>query len=416
MDDTQSNPALQTTSLLFLLVMVFLNTMGMSIIAPVVPFLVEQYISDQARLAAMVGWLTSAYAICQFLAAPALGALSDRFGRRPVLRVCLLGSAGGYLLFGLGGALWVLFLGRIIDGITGGNFSILFAYIADRTAPEERGALFGRVGAVAGMGFLLGPAIGGFVARWGYAAPAYLAGAITLAAIVWGYFMLPESLPADRRATGVLLSALNPLALIWRILNIAQLRWLILAGFCYAFPFAGLQTTLSVYNIDILGMRPEHIGLLFLLVGGTDMLVQGVLVGRLLLRFGELRVAIAGFVGVAAGYLVLAAVAYLPSLPLLMLGIVLFAGSGGLVEPSLGGLLSRAAGPQAQGAVQGGGQSVQSLALILSPIWSGWLYTRFGPATPYWSGSLWIGLAIMATCLAIPALAARSQDMQVSHG
>jgi DHA1 family tetracycline resistance protein-like MFS transporter len=210
----------------------------MTVIGPVIPFLVQPYLADSASLATTVAWLTSVYAICQFVAAPGLGALSDRYGRRPILLLCLAGSAIGYILFGLGGALWVLFLGRIIDGITGGNFSILFAYIADRTPPEERGALFGRVGAVAGMGFLLGPAIGGFAARWGNTAPAYLAGAITLVAIVWGVFLLPESLPPERRSAGIALPSLNPLSQLWRLIGMPNLRWLLLAGFCYGFPFA----------------------------------------------------------------------------------------------------------------------------------------------------------------------------------
>src|SRR3954468_11975669 len=143
--------------MLFLMVMAFLNTIGVGIFLPVLAFIVQEYVRDQNNLAIAVGWLASIYAICQFIAAPGLGALSDRYGRRPILLICLLGSAIGYALFGLGGALWVLFLGRIIDGVTGGNFSILSAYVADITAPEERGALFGRVGAIAGIGMLLGP-------------------------------------------------------------------------------------------------------------------------------------------------------------------------------------------------------------------------------------------------------------------
>lgn len=388
---------------LLLLVTVFLNTMGMTVIGPVVPFLVQRYVGEQ-QLAVVVGWLTSTYAICQFFAAPGLGALSDRYGRRPILLICLFGSAVGYGLFGLGGALWVLFLGRIIDGVTGGNFSILFAYIADRTTPDQRGALFGRVGAVAGLGFLLGPAIGGFAARWGYAAPAYLAGGIALCAMLWGFLVLPESLGAEQRVAQMRLAALNPFTQLRQLLAIRQLRWLLAAGFCYGFPFAGLQATFGVFVIDTLGWGAERIGLIFLLVGGMDMLVQGVLVGKLLPRLGEVRLALLGFAGVLCGYLLISATALTPSPLVLLAGVALFAGSGGLVEPALGSLLSRAAGPQAQGAVQGGGQSIQSLALMLGPIWSGWLYTQFGPATPYWSASLWIALALVAVAAAIPSL------------
>src|SRR5215470_735326 len=137
--DTKSARAPCRKAVSFLLVTAFLNTMGFGVLSPVLPFIVQQYISDQHTLATVVGWLVTAYALCQFIAAPGLGLLSDRYGRRPLLLICLLGSAVGYVLFGLGGALWVLFLGRIIDGITGRNFSILSAYVADITAPEERG-------------------------------------------------------------------------------------------------------------------------------------------------------------------------------------------------------------------------------------------------------------------------------------
>ena len=130
-------PAPGRKAILFLIVVAFLNTMGMTIIGPVVPFMALQHLSNPADLAIVVAWMTSIYGICQLLAAPALGLLSDRFGRRPILFVCLLGSAVGYLLFGLGGALWMLFLGRVIDGLTGGNFSVLFAYVADITRPED---------------------------------------------------------------------------------------------------------------------------------------------------------------------------------------------------------------------------------------------------------------------------------------
>ena len=132
-----TKPSPGRKALLFLMVMAFLNTMGTTIIGPVVPFLTLQHLSNPANLALVVSWLTSSYGLCQMIAAPGLGLLSDRFGRRPILFICLLGSAIGYLLFGLGGAIWILFLSRIIDGLTGGNFSVLFGYIADITEPEK---------------------------------------------------------------------------------------------------------------------------------------------------------------------------------------------------------------------------------------------------------------------------------------
>src|SRR6266568_1289956 len=181
-------------AMIFLIILAFLNTMGVTIANPVVPFMVQQHLSNPNDLALTVAWMISIYGICQLLASPGLGLLSDRFGRRPVLFVCLAGSALGYLLFGLGGSLWILFLGRVIDGLTGGNFSVLFGYVADITEPEERGKYFGIVGGASGVGFMLGPAIGGLLATVNYSTPFLVAAAVILLNIVWGYFFLPESL------------------------------------------------------------------------------------------------------------------------------------------------------------------------------------------------------------------------------
>ncbi|HEV2654948.1 MAG TPA: MFS transporter, partial [Ktedonobacteraceae bacterium] len=223
-------------SVFFLMVVAFLNTMGMTIIGPVVPFMTLQHLSNPASLAIVVAWMTSVYGICQLLASPALGLLSDRYGRRPILFICLLGSAVGYLLFGLGGALWMLFLGRIIDGLTGGNFSVLFAYVADITRPEERGKYFGMVGGFSGAGFIVGPAVGGLLARINYSTPFIVASAVVLLNLAWGFFFLPESLGKEHRALAINLWDLNPFKQMGTVLTMANLRWLVLAGFFYYVP------------------------------------------------------------------------------------------------------------------------------------------------------------------------------------
>jgi len=173
-----------------------MDIVGMSIIFPVAPYIVHRYSND----ALMVTMLTVIYAGAQFFAAPALGKISDRVGRRPVLLVSVFGSAVGYFIFGMGGALWVLFLSRLIDGITGGNISTASAYIIDVSKPEERTKNFTLLGMAYGLGFILGPALGGVLGQWSLSAPVYLAGSIFLVSTALVYFLLPESLPIERRA------------------------------------------------------------------------------------------------------------------------------------------------------------------------------------------------------------------------
>lgn len=392
--------------ILFLMIVAFLSTVGMGIVMPVLPFLVRQYVADQAQLATALGWLGSAYAICQFVAAPGLGALSDRYGRRPVLLVCLLGSALGYALFGLGGALWVLFTGRIIDGLTGANFSILAAYIADVTPPEQRSRYFGMFGATGGAGFIIGPALGGLLARFGYSVPAYVAAGVTLLSLVWGLLLLPESLAKEQRAGTFDLGGLNLFKQLAAGFAIARLRWLLVATFCFSLPFAVMQSNLSVLVIDRLHWDADTMGGLFLIIGTLDIVMQGVLVGRLLPIFGEVRLTLAGLICELCAYVLFGSIALVASPLLLYAGAALYAIGTGFREPAARGLVSQAAGPQQQGVVQGSSQSVQSLAMVLGPVLGGTLYTQAGQGSPYWLGACVMGLAVLAVLAAVPALRA----------
>ncbi len=391
-------------ALLLLMVMAFLNTMGMTIVMPVVPFITLQHLDNPGNLALIVAWLTSSYGICQMIASPGLGLLSDRFGRRPILFICLLGSAIGYLLFGLGGSLWILFLGRIIDGLTGGNFSVLFGYIADITEPEERGKYFGMVGGASGVGFMVGPAIGGLLASVNYSTPFLAAAGVTLLAIIWGYFFLPESLRKEHRITTVSIGELNPLKQMGDVFRLANLRWLLLAGLFYALPFGMMQATLTILMKDSLGWNVTQAGLVATSVGVVDILVQGVLVGKLLSIFGDVKLSISSLILVASSYLLLGSIALIASPLLLIAGIILFAGAGGLVENALRGLTSRMVGPRDQGRVSGASQSLQSLAWILGPLFGGLVYTQVGHFEAYGFGALIIALAIACVIMAIPSL------------
>jgi MFS transporter, DHA1 family, tetracycline resistance protein len=403
-DPTISNTSVGRTSFVLLLVIALLNTIGITIIVPIVPFLTLRYLAHPNNLAAIVGWLFAAYGICQLIAAPGLGVLSDRFGRRPILFICLLGSAVGYLIFGLGGALWLLFLGRIIDGLTGGNISVLFGYVADITEPQDRGKYFGRLGAAASVGTLIGPAVGGLLATINYSVPFLASAGLLLLTLVCGYFLLPESLEKEHRITSIAVSELNPLKQLASAFRWANLRWFLLAWFFYAFPVGMLQATLTVLMKDSLGFNVTQASLVVTVLGAVDILVQGVLVGWLLTRLGNIRLGLIALALVGISYLVLGSIAFLATPILLLVGIILFAGSGSLVENALRGLISGMVGRREQGRVSGATQSLQSLGWVVGPLIGGYMYTAWGHFQVYASASFIIILAIVCVWIAIPRL------------
>ena len=203
--------------------MMTINAIGMTIVFPVLPFLVGMYLPD-SQIAIGVSALAAIYTLCQFFAAPILGALSDRFGRKPILVASFLGSAIGYVLFGIGGALWILFLGRIIDGITAGDISTLTAYVADSTEQHKRTKWFGRVGAAMGIGCIIGPVIGGLLGTISITLPFFITAGITLIVAIFSQFFLPESLAAEKRTSHLSIHQLNLFAHFKDILVIQKVR------------------------------------------------------------------------------------------------------------------------------------------------------------------------------------------------
>ncbi|CAN5192369.1 tetracycline resistance MFS efflux pump [soil metagenome] len=361
---------------LFILITGFLSVLGIGLIIPVIPFIVAKYVDPTKTndIAFYVGFLTSLYSFCQFFAAPVLGALSDKYGRRPVLLLCLLGSAVGYGLFGIGGSLWILFIGRIIDGFTGGDISTAMAYVADITKPQERGKYYGIIGATIGFGFILGPTLGGLLSHISLSAPMYAAAALTLLNAIYGYFILPESLDKKHRMADFSLHHLNPFNQIQYILKNNLLKSLMIVGFFYFFAFAQLQGISSVFFKDTLHWNPENTGYYFLILGIGDMFTQGFLAGKLLPKFGAITLVFAGFLITAIAYSINAFLPIFPGVFLAYIYILVYALGSGLFEPSFGGLVSGAASPQEQGRVQGSSQSMQSITRIIGPLFAAFLY------------------------------------------
>ncbi|MBC1543337.1 MFS transporter [Listeria cossartiae] len=381
-------------TLLFGLISVFLCGMGFSIIMPVVPFLVAPYVSNASEQALMVTLLTSVYALCVFFAAPGLGALSDRFGRRPVLLICFIGSAIGYFIFGLGGALWMLFLGRVIEGITGGSISTLFAFFADITPQEQRTKYFGWVSAAAGAGAALGPAFGGLLAHFGYAMPFFFGAAITLLNFMFGYFYMPESLQAEHRLKRIPLIRLNPFSQLLQILTIKNLSRLLVAAFLIWVPNGSLQAVMTQFTIDSFSWKPALIGMMFSIMGIQDILSQAFVMPKLLLKLTDKQIAIMGMIAEIIGYALIAASSIFTLAPLLIIGMFVFGFGDSIFGPAFNGMVSKSASASEQGRIQGGSQAIQSLARIIGPIIGGQIYITLGHAAPAVMGVILITAAI----------------------
>lgn len=381
-------------ALLFGLMSVFLCGMGFSIISPVVPFLVEPYVSNTSEQAFFVTLLTSVYAVCVFFVAPGLGALSDRYGRRPILLICLLGSSIGYLIFGIGGSIWILFLGRIIDGVTGGSISTIFAYFADITPKEERTKYFGWISAIAGIGAAIGPTLGGVLAKFGYAVPMYFGAIITLLNFIYGILYMPESLHENNRLKKITLVRLNPFTQLMSVLSMKTLKRLLISAFLIWIPNGSLQSIFSLFTMDTFNWTPTLIGLMFSIMGIQDIISQGLIMPKLLMKLSDVKIALLGMVSEIIGYALIAASAIFTFYPFFIVGMFIFGFGDSIFGPSFNGMLSKSADSSEQGRIQGGSQALQSLARIIGPILGGQIYVSLGHSSPDFMGVILIILAI----------------------
>ncbi len=386
--------SLENERLTFIIVTIFLNFLGFSIIIPILPFLVAKFVHQEAAIALNVGFIMSAYALCQFFAAPVLGTWSDRFGRRPILLISLIGSIVGYLIMAVGGALWILFLGRIIDGLTGGNISTVYAYVADITEPKNRGRYYGLLGAAGGFGFMVGPAIGGLAAHFNLVAPLYLAAGITFVNVIWGYFVLPESLHSDHRTSHINLQHLNPFSQFNHIFNIQALRRIFIFVFLFFLGLMMMQSIQSVFYKDVFKWQPEQIGIALFYVGVMDIVSQGFIVRKLLTMFSDVRVSEFGLILMFLGLMIYCLMAVFPSVPILVIGMTILITGDGLFEPSSASLIANSVDRTMQGRVQGANQGTQSLTRVIGPLMAAVFYAVWR-GLPYAVGAILIVLAFI---------------------
>jgi MFS transporter, DHA1 family, tetracycline resistance protein len=370
----------------FVLTTIFLDMLGAAILIPVLPYIVRQYSTD----ALVVGLLGVVYSAAQFGAAPILGWLSDLYGRRPVLLVSVFGSALGYFLFGIGGSLWVLFLARLIDGVTGGNVSTAQAYIADITPPPSRAKNFALMGAVFSLGFILGPAIGGALGQINIVLPALAAGSLSLLSVIFGFFVLPESLPKEKRS-GMQFkwSDMNPLVAISQLAIRTNLGTLLFASFIFNFVYGVMANNFSVYTIEKFNAQPSQNALVFILVGSIGFIIQAGFIRRLVPKFGEKMLVLSGLSLQALGFL---GIVFAPAFWVLYPISVLIGAGNALMRPTLTALISNGVAPHEQGKVAGVTASLTSLTYVFGPLWAGVSYDYIMPSAPYWTGTILLAL------------------------
>ncbi|MEO0499638.1 MAG: MFS transporter [Pseudomonadota bacterium] len=361
-------------SLAFVFALVLIDMVGFGIIMPVLPDLIVELTGDGVAAAAVdAGWLAVVYAAMQFVFGPIIGNLSDRYGRRPILLATLLAYSVNYALMGLAPTLIWLFVGRIIAGITGASFSAAYAYVADVSRPDTRAQNFGLIGTAFGLGFIVGPALGGVLGDIEIRLPFFAAGALALANAAFGFLFLKESLPPERR---------RPFSL-WRSNAVAGLKglggqnpivlWYAAALFLWMTAHMVYPIIWAFYGKTAFGWGADMIGYSLALVGISSAIVQGGVIRIVVPRLGERRAVITGVFCMSGG-----TVMYLLMRDPIWVPVAIALGSlQGLVQPSINGLMSRAVSDDSQGELQGAVASLSSLASIVGPPLFTWIFFLF---------------------------------------
>jgi multidrug resistance protein len=375
-------------------VTVFIDLLGFGIIIPLLPFYAETF----GATALTVGLLSASFSLMQFVFAPIWGRLSDTVGRRPIILLVLFGSFLSYLIFGLAQSLSVLFIARIAAGIAGANIPTAQAFVADTTTPENRAKGMGLVGAAFGLGFIFGPAVGGFLSQWGYAAPAFFASALALANFCAALFLLPESRTPEARRAELTTVPQGRIEALRRALARPHLPTLLLVYFIVVAAFSGFEATFALFSERRFGFTAATIGYMFAFVGLVLAIVQGTLVGRAARRLTERRVVPMAILLLAAG---LGFIALSRTVFFLTAASGLIAVGMGFNNPSLVSLISRLSSQDEQGGVLGVSQSLASLARVFGPAWGGFVFDRFGISIPFLVAS---GLMFLAFVLSVLGL------------
>ena len=360
---------MKTSPLLSIFLIVLVDVLGLTIILPLLPFYAESF----GATPAVVGMLVSAYAICQLIAGPPLGHLSDRVGRRPVLLVSQMGTCAGFLILASARALWMVFLARVIDGLTAGNLTVAQAYISDVTEPENRAKSFGMIGIAFGLGFLVGPALSGYLAQFNNTYPILLAAGLSFTSIMCTYFLLPAVRPhAAPETEQARVSQWKTYIESFKDSRLGPMLWQFFA-FTFAFStlfsgFALFAERRFMHNGAPFG--PKEVGYVFAFSGLIGAVIQGGGIGSLVKTFGESKLVQMGFAAMALGFALLSG-SY--QISYLLVSIALLTFGSAVLRPSLTSLITTRAARHRQGMVIGLMQSLMSIAQIIAPIIAGLL-------------------------------------------
>ena len=413
-DEASKRRALMTVALTL-----FLDLAGFGIILPILPYYAESFDAS----ATMVTLLSTTFSAAQFVMAPVLGRLSDRHGRRPVMLISIAGSVAAGLVLGLAGALWVIFMARLVAGASKANVSTAHAYVADLVAPDQRARYMGLMGAAMGMGFVFGPAIGGLLTSDSFPAlPFFVSAGLSALNLLMAWLWLPETRTPGRRAADsqraperATLWTRDGLRLVLASIRGTPMAWLVPIAFCFFIAFAGMESTLALFSEHQFGWGGRETGLFMTFIGLNMVLFQGLLVGRAVAAFGEARTLALGLILLAVGLTAVGSIALtaeflgLPltgglagassySLLVYAIGGALMSGGNGLTNATLSALVSQVSSPEEQGWNMGIKESAAALARIAGPALAGPLFQYVDPGAPLLLGAI---VALIAVRVAL---------------
>jgi MFS transporter, DHA1 family, tetracycline resistance protein len=372
---------MKNKTLFSIILIVFIDLLGFSFILPLLPYFAKTLNASDTQ----IGLLVAAYAAAQLIGAPILGRLSDRYGRRPLLLISIGGTFIGFIMLAFAHSLWMLFVARIVDGLTAGNISIAQAYISDVTDAKNRSKGLGMIGAAFGMGFIIGPAVGGALSQFGYAVPAFAAAALSFTNLLLVALWLPESLSAARRAeiSNSHRKTLSPVAL-FDALKRPLVGPLLHTRFFFGLAFSIFQTIFSLYALERFNINAQNTGFVLAYVGILSVITQGFLIGRLTARFSETRLILWASIGMTLG---LIGWALSPNLAVLLIVMAPTSFSAGILNTVINGAISKAVPPYEIGGMLGLASSLEAFTRVIAPTIGGVMLDQISRSMGVFAGT-----------------------------